>query len=122
MNNSAPIKSSLLGKFVRSPFVTMAVGILLVLIGIFETTETAMEKLFHFHLNVGHGVLIVGVFNVLHSIVIFIEGLENISVASEEQNLEREIKEEEDVIHQKQDEPPGYNDIAANQREDKFQN
>lgn len=81
----------------------MGIGISLVICGIFETAETALEDFLHVEIGAGHGMLIFGAVQILHAIVIAIEGLENVGVAAEEQKLEKEISEDEAVLKQMKD-------------------
>lgn len=82
----------------RSPAATMTIGVVLIAFGVFETTETALEQFLHVDLGAGHGIMVLGVFQLLHSIVIAVEGVEDVSVASEERALEEEIKKNEAAI------------------------
>lgn len=82
--------------FIRKPNVTMGVGIVLIICGLFETTETALENFFNIDVGAGHGIILLGIIQILHSIVITIEGIENVGLASEEQKLEEEIKNDKD--------------------------
>lgn len=83
---------------IRSPGVTMSMGLILIVFGLLETTDTALERLLHIDIGTGHGFILVGIVQVLHSIVIMIEGIENVSIAAEEQVLEAEIETEEEAL------------------------
>lgn len=62
--------------FVESPVTNLVKGVLLLLIGLSEASHTLRDDIQHWHLRVGHGLLVIGFFSVLDSVPRFIEGWE----------------------------------------------
>jgi hypothetical protein len=62
--------------FSENPFTNLVKGILLLLIGLSEASHTLREDIENWHLRVGHGLVIIGFFNILDTIPRFLEGLE----------------------------------------------
>jgi hypothetical protein len=62
--------------FTESPVTNLVKGLLLLLIGLSEASHTLKEDLETWHLRVGHGLVIIGLFSVLDSVPHLIEGLE----------------------------------------------
>lgn len=65
-----------LEKFVKSPFVNMAIGFVLLITGLMEAWDTLQEDLVHLHFKAHHGMIIFGFFNILKSVPDIFEGLE----------------------------------------------
>jgi hypothetical protein len=62
--------------FVENPITIAVKGLTLVLIGLSEASRTLMEDIKHQQLRVGHGLMIIGLFNILESLPHIINGLE----------------------------------------------
>lgn len=80
-------------QLIRNPIVTMVIGLLMVICGLFEAIETTFEKFLGFNIGAHHGIILFGSIQVLYALLLMVEGLENIGVAAEESELEREIEE-----------------------------
>jgi hypothetical protein len=80
---SLPTKDELLSRvgrairaFVESPTTNLVKGIVLLLIGLSEASRTLREDLQTMQLRAGHGLVLIGLFNVLDTLPHFIEGIE----------------------------------------------
>ena len=62
--------------FVDDPTTNLVKGLLLMLIGISEASDTFRDDLMHGHLRVGHGLIIIGLFSILEALPHFISSLE----------------------------------------------
>jgi hypothetical protein len=62
--------------FVDNPITNLVKGILLVLIGLSEASRTLMDDIAQKKIRVGHGLIIIGLFNILDCLPHLIEGLE----------------------------------------------
>lgn len=67
----------------KSRYMNMIVGIILIFCGIMEITETALEAFLHVEVGAHHGVIIFGLQQVLISITEIIEGAEKDCIALE---------------------------------------
>ncbi len=91
-----------LKKFLESPKTSLAIGIMLLAAGIFEATETMIEKvveeLLGFDIGAHHGVMIFGLSHILLAVVHILEGLEHVGVAE----MEKDVKVVESGIEAKE--------------------
>jgi hypothetical protein len=62
--------------FVENPVTCLVEGFLLSLIGISDATRTFQDDITHFHVRVGHGLILIGFFSILRALPYLIEGLE----------------------------------------------
>lgn len=72
-------------RIVRSPYSTMATGFILLASGIFESTETALEKFFDMEIKSYMGIIFFATVQILKAITDIIEGLEKLEVAELEE-------------------------------------
>jgi hypothetical protein len=63
--------------FVDHPITKLVVGLILIASGLIEAYDTVLDDLHRLRVRVGHGVVILGVVNVLASLPEVIEGIEN---------------------------------------------
>lgn len=68
-------------KMIRSPYTSIVTGLILLASGIFESTETALEKLFNIEIESYMGVIVFAVVQILKAITDVLEGLEKLEVA-----------------------------------------
>jgi hypothetical protein len=80
-------------KTILSPHFSMGLGIVLVLCGILETTETFIEQFMVIDVKGHHGIIIFGLGQIMKSLVDILEGVEGLVVAKDAKTLEEEIKE-----------------------------
>jgi hypothetical protein len=74
----APLKIALvLKRFVDHPLTKLGVGLILIASGLIEAYDTVLDDLHRLRVRVGHGVVILGVVNVLASLPEVIEGLQH---------------------------------------------
>jgi hypothetical protein len=66
-----------LKRFVDHPVTKLVVGLILIVSGLIEAYDTVLDDLHHLRVRVGHGVVILGVVNVLASLPEVIAGIEN---------------------------------------------
>jgi hypothetical protein len=66
-----------LKRFVDHPVTKLFVGLILIVSGLIEAYDTVLDDLHRLRVRVGHGVVILGVVNVLASLPEVIEGIEN---------------------------------------------
>jgi hypothetical protein len=72
----APIRLALvLKRFVEHPVVKLGVGLILIVSGLIEAYDTVLNDFHRLRVRVGHGVIILGVVNVLASLPEVIEGM-----------------------------------------------
>ena len=71
----------LIKRLVDSPYVNLAVGLLLLVGGLTETWDTLDEDLLSGHLRGHHGVAVFGLFKALKAIPDFFEGMERVSTS-----------------------------------------
>jgi hypothetical protein len=76
MNNRQDRISRAISAFVENPITIAVKGLILVVIGLSEASRTLMEDIRHQQLRVGHGLMIIGLFNILESLPHIIDGLE----------------------------------------------
>jgi hypothetical protein len=62
--------------FVENPITIAVKGLMLVGIGLSQASKTLMHDIEHQQLRVGHGLMIIGLFNILESLPHIIDGLE----------------------------------------------
>jgi hypothetical protein len=65
-----------LKRFVDHPTTKLVVGLILIASGLIETYDTVLDDVHHLRVRVGHGVLVLGVVNVLASLPEVIDGME----------------------------------------------
>jgi hypothetical protein len=65
-----------LKQFVDHPVTKLAVGLILIVSGLIEAYDTVLDDLHHLRVRVGHGVVILGIVNVLASLPEVIDGIE----------------------------------------------
>jgi hypothetical protein len=74
----APLGFALaLKRFVDHPMTKLAVGLILIVSGLIEAYDTVLDDLHRLRVRVGHGVVILGVVNVLASLPEVIDGLKH---------------------------------------------
>jgi hypothetical protein len=66
-------------KIVKSPYVNIIIGIILLLSGLNEAWETLSEDIMNGNFSTRHGVIIFGLFHVLKCIPDIFEGLEDMT-------------------------------------------
>jgi hypothetical protein len=66
-----------LRRFVNHPVTQFVVGLILVASGLIEAYDTILDDLHHLRVRVGHGIVILGLVNVLASLPGVIEGIEH---------------------------------------------
>ena len=66
-----------LKRFVDHPVTKLAVGLILIVSGLIEAYDTVLDDLHRLRVRVGHGVVILGVVNVLASLPEVIDGLKH---------------------------------------------
>jgi hypothetical protein len=66
-----------LKRFVDHPLTKLVVGLILIVSGLIEAYDTVLDDLHRLRVRVGHGVVILGVVNVLASLPEVIAGIEN---------------------------------------------
>ena len=75
--SGAPLSIALaLKRFVDHPMTKLVVGLILIASGLIEAYDTVLDDLHRLRVRVGHGVVILGVVNVLASLPEVIEGIE----------------------------------------------
>lgn len=75
-NVPAPLK-----KILRSPYISIFTGVILFASGVFESTETALEKFFHIEIESYMGIIVFSIVQILKAITDIFEGLEKFEVA-----------------------------------------
>ncbi|PKK89032.1 MAG: hypothetical protein CVV64_16225 [Candidatus Wallbacteria bacterium HGW-Wallbacteria-1] len=90
---------SALKNFLVSTGVSLFIGVLLVLAGVFELCETAFEAYLGHNIVMAHAVIIFGFSQVMTAIVHILEGTENLVEIAEE----KIIAEKEKKLEQKMD-------------------
>jgi len=80
-------------KIIRSPHFSMGLGIVLVLCGLLEMTETFIERFMGTHVKSYHGLMIFGLGQFMISLVHILSGAEGLVVAETAKTLEEELKE-----------------------------
>jgi hypothetical protein len=63
--------------FIRHPVTELCVGLILIASGLIEAYDTVLDDLHHLRIRVGHGVVILGLVNVLASLPGVIQGIEH---------------------------------------------
>ena len=63
-------------RFVENPVTILTKGIILLGIGLSEASRTFLNDLEHGQLRAGHGMIIIGIFNILDSLPHLIDGLD----------------------------------------------
>ena len=72
----APLRIALvLKRFVDHPIVKLGVGLILIASGLIEAYDTVLDDFHRLRIRVGHGIVILGVVNVLASLPGVIEGI-----------------------------------------------
>ena len=66
-----------LRRFIRHPVTELGVGLILIASGLIEAYDTVLDDLHRLRVRVGHGVVILGLANVLASLPAVIEGIEH---------------------------------------------
>jgi hypothetical protein len=61
--------------FVENPVTNLVKGMVLLLIGLSDASHTLRDDLTHWHVRLGHGLVIIGLFGILSALPQFIEGL-----------------------------------------------
>jgi hypothetical protein len=72
--------------FLNSPTVRLVTAIVLLVSGILELTESALEKLLHFEVRIHHGLIFFALAKTLGAIAELIEGREKVVKAKEEKH------------------------------------
>ena len=80
-------------KIILSPHFSMGLGIVLVLCGILEITDTFIEQFMDIEVKGHHGLTIFGLGQIMKSLVEILEGAEGLVLAKGAKTLEEEIKE-----------------------------
>ena len=68
-------------RLVRSPYTSIFSGVILFASGVFESTETALEKIFSIEIESYMGIIVFAVVQILKAITDIFEGLEKLEVA-----------------------------------------
>ena len=63
-------------RFVRHPLTQLIVAIILIITSLIEASETFIQDLYNFKLRASHGLLVVGIMQVLAAVPDLVEGLE----------------------------------------------
>ena len=71
--------------FIKSPHMTLFTGMMLLVVGIFEITETALENNIGHDIRITHALFILAAQHILVSMVHIIEGVKKINVYVEEE-------------------------------------
>ena len=79
--------------FVDNPVVILLKGLALILIGLSEAWRTLVGDIVHGHIRLGHGLILLGVFNVLDSLPHLVGGLEATQRYLETQNAKEFLQE-----------------------------
>ena len=66
-----------LKRFVDHPITKLVVGLILIASGLIEAYDTVLDDLHHLRVRVGHGVVILGLVNVLASLPGVIQGIDH---------------------------------------------
>ena len=61
--------------FIEHPVTNLVKGVALLLVGFSDASHTLQDDLTHGHARLGHGLIIIGLFNILGVLPQFIEGL-----------------------------------------------
>ncbi len=64
-------------RFVQNPVTNLVKGLVLLLIGLSDASRTFHEDVTHMRVQVGHGLIILGVFSILGALPHFTDGLES---------------------------------------------
>ncbi len=80
-------------KIIRSPYFSFAMGMMLLLCGILEATETIIEDFVNVEVKTHHGLILFGFGQILKSITDILEGTESIVVTEAVEKVEEKIKE-----------------------------
>ena len=76
--SGAPLSMAMaLKRFVDHPITKLVVGLILIAGGLIEAYDTVLDDLHRLRVRVGHGVVILGVVNVLASLPEVIEGIQH---------------------------------------------
>ncbi|WP_027358376.1 hypothetical protein [Desulforegula conservatrix] len=70
-----------LKKLLRSPYTSIFTGVILFASGVFESTETALEKFFDIEIKSYMGIIFFAIVQILKAITDIFEGLEKFEVA-----------------------------------------
>lgn len=81
-----------LRKMIRSPYFSFTMGMMLLICGILEATETILEDFINIDLGTHHGLIIFGFGQVLKSLTDIFEGTESIVVTEAVEEVEEEIE------------------------------
>ncbi len=68
-------------KLIRSPYTSIFSGVILFASGVFESTETALEKILNIEIESYMGIIVFAVVQILKAITDIFEGLEKLEVA-----------------------------------------
>jgi hypothetical protein len=80
-------------KIILSPHFSMGLGIVLVLCGILEMSETLIEQFMDLDVKGHHGLMIFGLGQIMKSLVDILEGAEGLVIAKVAKTVEEDIKE-----------------------------
>jgi hypothetical protein len=76
MNKRRDKLARAIAAFVENPATNLVKGLALLLIGLSEAASTLQEDLAHGRVRVGHGLIIIGFFSILHALPDLLEGLD----------------------------------------------
>jgi hypothetical protein len=79
--------------FVDNPIVILLKGLTLILIGLSGAWHTLVDDIVHGHIRLGHGLILLGVFNVLDSLPHLVGGLEATQRYLETQNAKAGLQD-----------------------------
>ena len=80
-------------RFVRHPLTQLIVAIILIVTSLIEASETFVDDLYNFKLRASHGLLVVGIVQVLAAIPDLIEGVERYLETADEHSAEEQPAE-----------------------------
>lgn len=78
--------NSYLRKIVRDHHTIMFVGIMFIIMGLINLNDHLLENLVGIKIKIGHGLILMGVFNVLLSITFLINGISTLEASIESDN------------------------------------
>lgn len=71
-----------LGRFLKSPSMNMALGLMLLFVGSMELAETTLEDVLGFEIGAHHGIMLIGLVHGLKGLIEMIEGGREVGPAS----------------------------------------
>jgi len=65
---------NLFERVIMSQYTSLAMGVLLIVTGVFELFEDTFKDIFGFEVHAHHGIIIFGLFQALHALTTIVEG------------------------------------------------